>query len=132
MIQTSTRADLRRSARDAQKSAKLERKAFAIANRRLEAIGKPPKGRAQRTPPKPGSLEHLLLAQDTNQLGQFTKEQLEPFLRELRRRAQIITKRKIKQQFGIGKYWPAGKHKNCDKRGISPKRVTAIVESEAA
>jgi hypothetical protein len=136
MIQTSTRADRRRADREQRKAAKLDRKSFAIANRRLEAIGRPIKARDQRKPPRDGSLELLLLAQDTNQLDRFTEEQLAPFLRELKRRAYIITKRKTKFQLGVGKYWPAGKHMNCDIRGISPKRYFAAVlkaaESEAA
>jgi hypothetical protein len=132
MIQTSTRADRRRSVREAQKAAKLKRKSFAIANLRLEAIGRPIKARDQRKSAKPGTLGYMLDAQDAGKLDQFTAEQLAPFLHELRRRAYIITKRNKKHQLGIGKYWPSGKHKNCDKKGISPKRVTAIVESEAA
>jgi hypothetical protein len=78
----------------------------------------------------------MLDAQDAGKLDQFTAEQLAPFLHELKRRAYIITKRKKKQQLGIGKYWPSGKHKNCDVRGISPKRYLAAIrkaaESEAA
>jgi hypothetical protein len=133
MIQTSTRADRRRSVRAAQKAAKLKRKPFGIANLRLEAIGRPIKARDQRKPAKPGTLGYMLDAQDAGKLDQFTAEQLAPFLHELRRRAYIITKRKTKFQLGIGKYWPSGKHKNCDKKGISPKRFTGeLAESEAA
>lgn len=137
MIQTSTRADRRRADREARKSAKLERKAFAIANRRSVANGKAPRTSAQNTPllPKKG-FALLLDAQDTGKLDQFTAEQLAPFMRELQRRAYIITKRKKKHQLGIGKYWPSGKHMNCDIRGISPKRYFAAIrkaaESEAA
>jgi hypothetical protein len=128
MIQTSTRADRRRSARDTQKSAKLDRKAFAIANRRAVANGKAPRTSAQNAPllPKKG-FALLLDAQDTGKLDQFTAEQLAPFMRELQRRAYIITKRKKKHQLGIGKYWPSGKHKNCDRRGISPKSYYAAI-----
>jgi hypothetical protein len=126
MIQTSIRAEARRITREEQKQAKLSKKRFAIANERLTLKGKQPRSRDQRKRPRGGdmiTLRHLLDAQDAGQLAHFKPEVLEPFARELQRRAHVITKRKIKEQFGIGKYFPAGKHKNCDKRGISPKRL---------
>jgi hypothetical protein len=137
MIQTSTRADRRRADREAQKAAKLDRKSFAIANGRLEAQGKPIRTTAQdHVPPRYGSLKHLLNLQDKGELDRVPPEIVEPFMHELKRRAYIITKRNKKHQLGIGKYWPSGKHKNCDVRGISPKRYLAAIrkaaESEAA
>jgi hypothetical protein len=132
MIQTSTRADRRRADREARKASKLDRKAFAIANRRLETQGKPARAAAQNVVlPKHGSLQHLLDLQDKGKLDRVPLEIIEPFMRELKRRAYIITKRKKKHQLGIGKYWPSGKHMNCDIRGISPKRYFAAIRKAA-